>query len=503
MHMADHTTLPRWHGSLLASSDERIDDDATEEISKMSSETNAVSPQPENDRMFANVEQVLKPSQSMLGTTNQPTTAPTITHSETKQKGKHGGRRDGMRMWTPAEDNVLKTMYDKSGPDWKMIAGAINTLNEQEGTTSHAADGSLPPRTPAMVRNRFLRIRKGMNELHRGRPSNKRGAFNLCAKCGQPKKGHTCPGESKEEQQRMKVHNQNGMGVGELEGEEEEEEMDEDDDVPRYRSMQLGGLEEEEDDNDDDNVKPPEALSRHTTPEFKPFASSALAPHDSMNHYRMNKSPLHHPWGGYHAAAAQANYPTAQAMAQAIPSGIVVETAEQRLAEVDAALSSLCKAFEKISQEAYDEQIIFKEQMPSLIQLLTFGPLSRKAKAAWIASRLSSEHHDAMVNQGALPPLVAMLSGGVGSEAAQGASFALSQLAYNSERRSDAIAAAGAIPPLRELVRSGGARTKAADALRNMAANSARCHAEIAALKQPRPDEATEAAQALSSLMAF
>lgn len=66
-------------------------------------------------------------------------------------------------------------LYDDFGGDrkvsWKAIAQAMGQVN---------------PRTPAMVRNRYLRIMKGRTLAANGLARNK------CGKCGQIKRGHVC-----------------------------------------------------------------------------------------------------------------------------------------------------------------------------------------------------------------------------------------------------------------------------------------------------------------------
>lgn len=58
-----------------------------------------------------------------------------------------------------------------SGKRWKLIAEALGHAN---------------PRTPAMVRNRYLRIEKGRSLTERGMSKNR------CGQCGELKRGHMC-----------------------------------------------------------------------------------------------------------------------------------------------------------------------------------------------------------------------------------------------------------------------------------------------------------------------
>lgn len=76
-----------------------------------------------------------------------------------------------MRCWDPNEDTRLLDYHTQLGGRWKQIAAMFGTAN---------------PRTPAMVRNRFLRIEKGRKIAAQG------GARNKCGKCGAIKKGHIC-----------------------------------------------------------------------------------------------------------------------------------------------------------------------------------------------------------------------------------------------------------------------------------------------------------------------
>ena len=103
--------------------------------------------------------------------------SPQRTDKGGKEKGKQGGRHEIMRGWSPEEDTQLFDLYNTLGPNWKKIAGAMGDAN---------------PRTPAMCRNRYLRIKKARLEVDSGVAYNKRGSFNKCGRCGATKKGHTC-----------------------------------------------------------------------------------------------------------------------------------------------------------------------------------------------------------------------------------------------------------------------------------------------------------------------
>lgn len=109
--------------------------------------------------------------------TDAASTLLVIASPQRKEKGKQGGRHEVMRGWTPEEDSELFRLHEALGANWKKIAA----------TMSHAN-----PRTSAMCRNRFLRVKKAQEEVNSGMANNKRGCFNKCGRCGATKKGHTC-----------------------------------------------------------------------------------------------------------------------------------------------------------------------------------------------------------------------------------------------------------------------------------------------------------------------
>jgi len=76
-----------------------------------------------------------------------------------------------MRGWSPEEDEMLLQLIETSGKRWKLIAEALGNSN---------------PRTPAMVRNRYLRIERGRWLTEQGMSKNR------CGQCGQLKRGHVC-----------------------------------------------------------------------------------------------------------------------------------------------------------------------------------------------------------------------------------------------------------------------------------------------------------------------
>jgi len=83
-----------------------------------------------------------------------------------------GGAHENMRGWSPEEDALLLRLIETSGKRWKLIAEALGDSNGG--------------RTPAMVRNRYLRIERGRWLTERGMSKNR------CGQCGQLKRGHVC-----------------------------------------------------------------------------------------------------------------------------------------------------------------------------------------------------------------------------------------------------------------------------------------------------------------------
>jgi len=82
-----------------------------------------------------------------------------------------GGAHENMRGWSPEEDELLLQLIETSGKRWKLIAEALGNAN---------------PRTPAMVRNRYLRIERGRWLTEQGKSKNR------CGQCGELKRGHVC-----------------------------------------------------------------------------------------------------------------------------------------------------------------------------------------------------------------------------------------------------------------------------------------------------------------------
>ncbi len=81
-----------------------------------------------------------------------------------------GGAHENMRGWTPEEDEMLQRLILKLGKRWKLIAEELKPND----------------RTPAMVRNRYLRIERGKELTQRGESKNR------CGQCGELKRGHIC-----------------------------------------------------------------------------------------------------------------------------------------------------------------------------------------------------------------------------------------------------------------------------------------------------------------------
>jgi len=79
-----------------------------------------------------------------------------------------------MKGWSPMEDSKLLQLIETSGKRWKLIAEALGRACPEN------------PRTPAMVRNRYLRIERGRWLTEQGMSKNR------CGQCGQLKRGHVC-----------------------------------------------------------------------------------------------------------------------------------------------------------------------------------------------------------------------------------------------------------------------------------------------------------------------
>ena len=92
------------------------------------------------------------------------------------QKQRYKEKDFDMKIWDPIEDQLLFSSRSKYGNKWKKISIIFNN------------NGYI--RSSAMIRNRYIRITNGQKEVEK-RDIQKKS--NLCAKCGQIRKGHTCP----------------------------------------------------------------------------------------------------------------------------------------------------------------------------------------------------------------------------------------------------------------------------------------------------------------------
>lgn len=77
-------------------------------------------------------------------------------------------RHEAMAPWRATDDELILECVERYGPRWSKIAL------------------ELPGRSVASVRNRYLRIQKGMKKRLEG------SAKNRCHACGQMKLGHVC-----------------------------------------------------------------------------------------------------------------------------------------------------------------------------------------------------------------------------------------------------------------------------------------------------------------------
>ena len=109
-------------------------------------------------------------------------------------------------------------------------------------------------------------------------------------------------------------------------------------------------------------------------------------------------------------------------------------------------MNRLLNAYEHMAN-AHDDLF---HAMDTIVNLLTHGPLIRKAKAVRILAKLAPTHYDAICKAGGVPHIVELLKGGAESEAARDAAKVLDKLAKDSKSRGDLIEAAGGIPPLIE-----------------------------------------------------
>ena len=108
---------------------------------------------------------------------------------------------------THCRPNRILPRPQKSGKRWKLIAEAL-----VDHTSGHE-------RTPAMVRNRYLRIERGRELTEQGKSKNR------CGQCGQLKRGHVCQApralvstsyqaqEAQHEVHRLRVGDPFGAGI--------------------------------------------------------------------------------------------------------------------------------------------------------------------------------------------------------------------------------------------------------------------------------------------------
>ena len=130
--------------------------------------------------------------------------------------------------------------------------------------------------------------------------------------------------------------------------------------------------------------------------------------------------------------------------------------------EVEALLDQLASALQRQEQrERPSRHASMREAGHHEFLVALVGqkqPEARKAKAAdsmkWLCAGPEATRQ-ALCEVGAVPPLVALLAAGAGSEAARHAAIALAKLAHGSEARRAAIVEAGAVPALVALLASG------------------------------------------------
>ena len=147
-----------------------------------------------------------------------------------------------------------------------------------------------------------------------------------------------------------------------------------------------------------------------------------------------------------------------------------------RLCRDPAAAADAADTLARLSRRTYDNRIREAGAVPPLVALLSDGLGSNAAVRAAAGALGNLAYGDeasrvAMVEAGAVPLLVALLSGVSESKAAWLAAGALANLAHENEANKAAIAEAGAIPLLVALL-SGGPESEAAGsaalALRNL-----------------------------------
>ena len=146
--------------------------------------------------------------------------------------------------------------------------------------------------------------------------------------------------------------------------------------------------------------------------------------------------------------------------------------------EPASATDAVCALFNLSAAEANWTAIIEAGAIPPLVALLSGRPEDAAAKAAGALSNLADHEAGkaAIISAGAIPPLVALLGGEPESAAAERAAGALRKLSRDNAAGKAAIIEASAIPPLVVLLGGGPeseAAASAAGALCNLASDEA------------------------------
>ena len=160
------------------------------------------------------------------------------------------------------------------------------------------------------------------------------------------------------------------------------------------------------------------------------------------------------------------------------------------------ALASLARQLNKISEEDDEHAAMLEAGCAQHLALLLGDtqPLETRGVAARVCKTLvmpvaSEAARDALVEAGALPPLLALLREDATSDAVEYAASALANLTCNAEPRKAAIFEAGAVPALVALLEAGAesnAAYRAAIALANLATSETRRAAIVEAGAVPR-----------------
>lgn len=91
-----------------------------------------------------------------------------------------GGAHESFKAWDPEEDTLIMELVSEIGFKWK-----------------HMLE-KFPGRTPASLRNRYSRIKKGEKLIAEGA-----SLKNRCHACGEMKRGHICKARLKDPQARL------------------------------------------------------------------------------------------------------------------------------------------------------------------------------------------------------------------------------------------------------------------------------------------------------------